>query len=137
MKIETSPLISVVIPTFNHADFLELAISSVVEQTYQNFEIVIVDNHSNDHTIEVLDSFNDDRIHLHKINNNGVIAASRNLGVDHSKGEWIAYLDSDDYWYPTRLQTLVNRMHSELKYDVISTDEYKISNLTGKKTKLI
>ncbi len=137
MKIETSPLISVVIPTFNHADFLKLAISSVVEQTYQNFEIVIVDNHSNDHTIDVLDSFNDDRIHLHKINNNGVIAASRNLGVDHSKGEWIAYLDSDDYWYPTRLQTLVNRMHSEVKYDVISTDEYKISNLTGKKTKLI
>ena len=64
MKIETSPLISVVIPTFNHANFLKLAISSVVEQTYQNFEIVIVDNHSNDHTNEVVDSFNDDRIHI-------------------------------------------------------------------------
>lgn len=137
MKIKNFPLISVVIPTYNHADFLKVAISSVVGQTYQNLEIVIVDNHSNDHTIEVVDSFNDDRIHLHKINNNGIIAASRNLGVDHAKGEWIAYLDSDDYWYPTRLQRLVDSMHSKLKYDVISTDEYKTNNLTGKKTKLI
>ena len=67
MQIETSPLISVVIPTYNHAEFLKVAISSVLEQAYQNFEIVIVDNHSNDHTNEVVDSFNDDRIHLHKI----------------------------------------------------------------------
>ena len=137
MQIETSPLISVVIPTYNHAEFLKVAISSVLEQAYQNFEIVIVDNHSNDHTNEVLDSFNDERIHLHKINNNGIIAASRNLGVNHSKGDWIAYLDSDDYWYPTRLQCLIDSMRDDLKYDVISTDEYKTNNLTGKKTKLI
>ena len=137
MQTETSPLISVVIPTYNHAEFLKVAIGSVLEQAYQNFEIVIVDNHSNDHTNEVVDSFNDDRIHLHKINNNGIIAASRNLGVDHAKGDWIAYLDSDDYWYPTRLQCLVDSMDGDLKYDVISTDEYKTNNLTGEKTKLI
>ena len=137
MQIETSPLISVVIPTYNHAEFLKVAISSVLEQAYQNFEIVIVDNHSNDHTNEVVDSFNDDRISLHKINNNGIIAASRNLGVDHAKGDWIAYLDSDDYGYPTRLQCLIDSMCNDLKYDVISTDEYKTNNLTGKKTKLI
>ncbi len=135
MKIDKSPLISVVIPTYNHADFLKVAITSVVKQTYQNFEIIIVDNHSNDHTNEVVNSFNDNRIHFHKINNNGVIAASRNLGVDHTKGEWIAYLDSDDFWYPTRLQCLIDNMHSS--YDVISTNEYKTDNLTGKKTKLI
>ena len=82
MTIETSPLISVVIPTYNHADFLKVAITSVLKQTYQNFEIIIVDNHSNDHTNEVVDSFNDDRIHLYKINNYGIIATSRNLGVD-------------------------------------------------------
>ena len=133
MQIETSPLISVVIPTYNHAEFLKVAISSVLAQTYQNFEIVIVDNHSNDHTREVVVSFSDDRIHLHKINNNGIIAASRNLGIDHAEGDWIAFLDSDDYWYPTRLQCLVDSMDSNLQYDVISTDEYKINNLTGKK----
>ena len=137
MKIKPSPFISVVIPTYNHADFLKVAISSVLEQTYQNFEIVIVDNHSNDHTTDVIDSFNDDRIYLHKINNNGIIAASRNFGVDHAKGDWIAYLDSDDYWYPTRLQCLVDSMDGDLKYDVLSTDEYKNNNLTEKKTKLI
>ncbi len=137
MKIDKFPLISVVIPTYNHADFLKVAITSVIEQTYQNFEIIIVDNHSNDHTNEVVDSFNDNRIHLHKINNKGVIAASRNQGVDHTKGEWIAYLDSDDFWYPSRLQCLIDNMDSNLKYDVISTNEYKNDNLTGKKTKLI
>ena len=137
MQIETAPLISVVIPTYNHADFLKVAITSVVEQNYQNFEIVIVDNHSNDHTNEVVDSFSDDRIHLYKINNNGIIAASRNLGVDHAKGDWIAYLDSDDYWYPTRLQCLINSMDSDLEYDVISTDEYKTNTLIHEKSKLI
>ena len=137
MQIETSPLISVVIPTYNHADFLKVAITSVVEQTYQNFEIVIVDNHSNDHTNEVVASFSDDRIHLYKINNNGIIAVSRNLGADQAKGDWIAYLDSDDRWYSTRLQRLVDSMDCDLAYDVISTDEYKVNSITGKKTKLI
>jgi glycosyltransferase involved in cell wall biosynthesis len=137
MKIETSPLISVVIPTYNHADFLKVAITSVVEQTYKNFEVIIVDNNSNDHTNEVVYSFNDDRIHLYKINNNGIIAASRNLGVDHAKGDWIAYLDSDDYWYPTRLQCLVDSMNNDPNYDIFSTDEYKYNKLSGKKTKLI
>jgi len=137
MKIETSPLISVVIPTYNHADFLKVAISSVLAQTYQNLEIVVVDNHSHDHTNAVVDSFNDDRIQLHKINNNGIIAASRNLGVDQAKGDWIAYLDSDDYWYPTRLQCLVDSMDSDFKYDVMSTDEYKTNTLNTEKSKLI
>jgi glycosyltransferase involved in cell wall biosynthesis len=137
MKIETSPLISVVIPTYNHADFLKVAITSVVEQTYKNFEVIIVDNNSNDHTNEVVYSFNDDRIHLYKINNNGIIAVSRNLGVDHAKGDWIAYLDSDDYWYPTRLQCIVDSMNNDPNYDIFSTDEYKYNKLSGKKTKLI
>jgi len=137
MKIETSPLISVVIPTYNHAEFLKVAITSVLEQTYKNFEVIIVDNNSNDHTNEVVYRFNDDRIHLYKINNNGIIAVSRNLGVDHAKGDWIAYLDSDDYWYPTRLQCLVDSMNNDPNYDILSTDEYKYNKLSGKKTKLI
>ena len=137
MKIKTTPLISVVIPTYNHADFLRLALSSVVKQTYRNLEIIIVDNNSIDHTIRVVESFNDNRISLLKIDNNGVIAASRNLGVDHAQGDWVAYLDSDDHWYPTRLQSLVDSMQDDSKYDVISTDEYKNNSLTGKKTKLI
>jgi len=137
MKIKTTPLISVVIPTYNHADFLRVALGSVVKQTYRNLEIIIVDNNSIDHTIRVVDSFNDNRISLLKIDNNGVIAASRNLGVDHAKGEWVAYLDSDDHWYPSRLQSLVDSMQDDLNYDVISTDEYKNNSLTGKKTKLI
>jgi glycosyltransferase involved in cell wall biosynthesis len=75
IQIENSPLVSVVIPTYNHADFLKVMITLFVKQTDQNFEKVIVDNHSNGHTNEVVDSFNDDCIHLYKINNNGIIAA--------------------------------------------------------------
>jgi len=137
MKIETSPLISVVIPTYNHADFLEIAIKSVLEQTYQNFEVVIIDNHSKDHTDEVVDSFNDDRISISKINNNGVIGASRNLGVEQTKGSWIAYLDSDDYWYPTRLNKVARYLECFTATDVISTDEYKINKLTGDQGALV
>ena len=86
MKAKVLPLISVVIPTYNHADFLKVAISSVLMQSYQNFEIVIVDNYSTDHTNEVVDGFDDDRISLYKIKNNGVIAASRNMGFDRAIG---------------------------------------------------
>lgn len=137
MQIESLPLISVVIPTYNHADFLKVAITSVMEQLYQNFEIIIVDNQSNDHTNEVVYSFIDNRIHLYKINNNGIIAASRNFGVDRAKGDWIAYLDSDDYWYPTRLQCLIDNIYENPNYDIFSTNEYKYNKISGKKTKLI
>tara|TARA_B100000686_G_C16729049_1_gene939518 strand:- start:656 stop:1588 length:933 start_codon:yes stop_codon:yes gene_type:complete len=131
------PSVSVVIPTYNHADFLKRAVKSVLDQTYQDFEIIIVDNNSTDHTNEVVASFDDDRINLHKINNKGVIAASRNLGVNKADGIWIAYLDSDDYWYSTRLEKLAVYFTKHSQYDVLSTHEYKRNKSTGKKTKLM
>lgn len=62
-----SPLVSVVIPTYNHADFLKLSLASVVNQTYSNWEAIIIDNHSDDNTDEVVSSFRDSRIRLTKI----------------------------------------------------------------------
>jgi len=97
-------IVSVVIPTYNHGQYLGHALQSVLDQTYSNFEIIVIDNYSTDNTKEVIDSFNDSRINYLKIHNNGVIAASRNLGIQTSKGEWIAFLDSDDYWSPLKLQ---------------------------------
>ena len=137
MTNKNYPSVSVVIPTYNHADFLKRAVRSVLDQTYQDFEIIIIDNNSNDHTNEVVAGFDDDRINLHKINNKGVIAASRNLGVDKADGIWIAYLDSDDYWYPTRLEKLAVYFTKHSQYDVLSTHEYKRNKSTGKKTKLM
>ena len=80
------------------------AIKSVLDQTFNNWEIVIVDNHSQDDTDDVCESFNDARIRLYKIHNNGVIAASRNLAIKRARGKYIAFLDSDDWWRPQKLE---------------------------------
>ena len=99
-----NPLVSIVIPTYNHAHLLRRALNSVVMQTYANWEATVVDNYSQDNTDQVISEFQDSRIKLVKFSNNGVIAASRNTGVRHSSGEWIAFLDSDDWWIPGKLQ---------------------------------
>jgi len=96
-------LVSVIIPTYNHAHFLGRALQSLRDQTYPNWEAIVVDNYSQDETEEVIEEFGDDRIHLLKIHNHGVIAASRNRGIREAKGEWLAFLDSDDFWDSTKL----------------------------------
>ncbi|MES2188903.1 MAG: glycosyltransferase family 2 protein [Pseudomonadota bacterium] len=98
------PLVSIVIPTYNHAHLLRRALNSVIGQTYGNWEATVIDNHSRDNTEEVVSEFQDNRIKLVKYSNHGVIAASRNAGVRQSKGEWIAFLDSDDWWTHDKLQ---------------------------------
>ena len=105
----TKPYVSVVIPTFNHAKFLKKALDSVVAQTFQNWEAVVVNNFSTDNTIEVVNSFADQRIKLFNFSNNGVIAASRNHGLKEAAGDFIAFLDSDDVWYPNKLQKCVEQ----------------------------
>lgn len=100
----SSPNISVVIPTFNHATVLRRALESVIAQSFKDWEAIVVNNFSTDDTISVVESFNDDRISLLNFKNHGIIAASRNAGIDVAKGEYIAFLDSDDMWYPLKLQ---------------------------------
>ncbi|MCW7493176.1 glycosyltransferase [Leptospira sp. 2 VSF19] len=97
------PFVSVVIPTYNRAFEIKKAIQSVIAQDYNNWELVIVDNNSTDQTDSVIKEFDEKRIRILKINNNGSIGKSRNLGIKNSKGDWIAFLDSDDWWYPTKL----------------------------------
>ena len=98
------PLVSIVIPSYNHAKFIGKALKSVIEQTFTNWEAIIVDNHSTDDTEKILSKFNDNRIKYLKINNNGIIAKSRNFGIKEAKGEWIAFLDSDDWWTKDKLE---------------------------------
>jgi glycosyltransferase involved in cell wall biosynthesis len=104
MNDTANPLVSVVIPTYNHASYLGRALQSVLIQTYTNWEAIVIDNHSTDKTDEVMASFTDSRITFKKIHNKGVIAASRNAGIRSAKGEWIAFLDSDDWWVAEKLQ---------------------------------
>jgi glycosyltransferase involved in cell wall biosynthesis len=98
------PQVSVIIPTRNRSDFLRAALSSVLKQTYQNFEIIVVDDASTDDTATVVASFNDERIRFlqHETNKGG--SAARNTGIHASKCDYIAFLDDDDEWLPDKLR---------------------------------
>lgn len=99
-----NPVVSVVIPTYNRARDLARALDSIRSQTFPHWEALVVDNHSQDDTAAVVEELGDIRIRLFTIRNEGVIAASRNLGIQHSRGKYIAFLDSDDAWHPEKLE---------------------------------
>jgi glycosyltransferase involved in cell wall biosynthesis len=129
-------LVSVVIPTYNRSEELKRALGSILSQTYKNFEVIIVDNNSTDSTDAMLKNLNDQRVRLLKINNNGVIAASRNLGINASSGKWIAFLDSDDWWHSNKLERVMRYCNSG--YDVCYHDlkivgSRRVSSLHQKK----
>lgn len=100
------PLVSVIIPSYNHANFIERAVTSALNQTYKSIEVLVIDNHSTDSTDAKLNTIlkQHKNLSIYKIQNNGVIAASRNLGAHHAKGKWLAFLDSDDYWHHDKIE---------------------------------
>jgi len=97
-------IISIIIPTYNREKDLKRALNSVLAQTISGWQAFVVDNYSSDNTDDLVNSFNDSRIKLLKIHNEGVIAASRNLGIKHAEGKYVAFLDSDDWWAPSKLE---------------------------------
>lgn len=109
---DTSPLVSVIMPTYNHARYIAEAVESVLSQSYKNFELIIIDNYSTDNTAEIVASYKDNRIKYLKFRNNGIIAASRNHGIKNSSGKYIAFLDSDDIWLPEKLELQISLMES-------------------------
>lgn len=117
------PFFSIVIPTYNRGDLIGRCIDSIIAQTYSNWEAIIVDNYSEDNTEEVVMSYNDERIRFIKNNNYGIISVSRNKAIEISKGDWICFLDSDDSWYPQKLEVLTKYTD---EYDLIY-HEYQIN----------
>lgn len=97
---------SIVMPTYNQDLFIEKSIKSVVNQTHSNWELLIVDNYSEDKTEKIVSSFDDERIRYFKFKNKGVIAASRNYAIKQAKGDFVAFLDSDDLWMPNKLHLI-------------------------------
>ena len=89
---------SIILPTFNRGNKISKAIDSVINQSYKNWELIVIDNNSSDHTEKIVSSYNMDKISFYKYNNDGIIAKSRNYGIHKSKGEYICFLDSDDWW---------------------------------------
>ncbi len=104
MPTSRQPLISVVIPTYNRADLISRAINSVRLQTYQNWEIVVVDDCSSEDIAGAIQNIDDDRITFIRHTSNQGGSAARNTGMKQAKGEYIAFLDSDDVWLPQKLE---------------------------------
>ncbi|MCB8537276.1 glycosyltransferase family 2 protein [Enterococcus faecium] len=103
-------LVSIIMPSWNTEKFIVETIQSVIDQTYTNWELLIVDDCSSDNTDEVVASFKDDRIkYFHNDKNSGA-ALTRNKAMREARGEWIAFLDSDDLWMPEKLEHQIKFM---------------------------
>ena len=128
-------MITVVIPTYDRRDFLKAAIDSVLSQTYRDFELIVVDDGSTDNTIDLIRSYGDSLVYL-KQDNQGPSAA-RNRGIELSRGDLVAFLDSDDRWHPDKLLIQVEAMEEEPGYLISHTGEvwYRNGELLRQKKK--
>lgn len=130
-------LFSVIIPTFNRKDLLEKAIYSVLNQSYQKFEIIIVDNYSIDNTIQMIEQLNERRITTAQLRNDGIIAKSRNYAARKATGEYLAFLDSDDLWDTDKLLKCAELIKAT-KADVVYHDLRTVTDAeTNKSSNLV
>lgn len=106
-------LVSVVIPVYNRQDTIKRAIDSVLCQTYANLEVIIVDDGSTDNTVKVIEEYDDNRIRLICQKERGGANKARNIGMANSRGEYIAFQDSDDEWLPEKLEVQIQMMEQE------------------------
>ncbi|MBN1501519.1 MAG: glycosyltransferase [Spirochaetes bacterium] len=102
MKRKSNPFFSVIIPVYNRPDYIVRSAASVLNQTYSDYELIIVDDGSTDNTLSVIQQFSDKAVILHQKNKG--VSSARNLGISAAKGRFIALLDSDDIWKKSKLQ---------------------------------
>jgi glycosyltransferase involved in cell wall biosynthesis len=116
-----APLVSVIIPTYNRAGLVRQAVASVQAQTFRDFEIVVVDDGGTDGTCEVFSSRRELRVlrHPHRCG----VSAARNTGIAAARGEWLAFLDSDDLWLPEKLARQILLLEDQPELRLCQTDE--------------
>ena len=135
-----NPEISVIIPTYNYANFIREALDSVFNQTFQDFEIIVVDDGSTDDTKAIIESYGDRVIYISQKNQGPAIA--RNTGIMSSRGTYIAFLDADDLWYPDKLEKQIALFKANPKLGMVLADnalfddEGIYKNYVGKKAYL-
>lgn len=117
-------LVSIIMPAYNAERYIAAAIGSIINQTYINWELIVVDDCSTDNTVNIVENISDERIHLFINKRNSGAAISRNKALREAKGKWIAFLDSDDVWVPQKLEEQLTFM-VENSYDFTYTD-YRI-----------
>ncbi|WP_158059677.1 glycosyltransferase family 2 protein [Halorussus halophilus] len=105
--------VSVIIPTYNRADILPRAIDSVLDQTFEDFELLVVDDASTDETRDVVTGYDDERVTYLAHDENQGACAARNTGLEAATGEYIAYFDSDDVWHEEKLERQIDRLDAE------------------------
>lgn len=113
MNSDSIPTVSVIIPTYNRAEILPKSVNSVLNQTFEDFELIVVDDASEDHTGSVISGMNDNRIDYVRHHDNRHVSAARNTGIEHARGEFIAFLDDDDCWLPGKLEQQVRLMNQD------------------------
>jgi glycosyltransferase involved in cell wall biosynthesis len=121
-----SPKVSVIVPTYNRADRLERALNSIVSQTYQDFELIVVDDGSTDKTSKVMESF--PKAQYLSIKKNSGVSNARNVGLASAKGELICFLDSDDLWNEKKIQIQAQWLENNKDSQLCYTDEIWIRN---------
>ena len=109
---KTESLVSVIIPLYNRENTIIRAVESVLNQTYDNLEVIVVDDHSTDKSVETLKTLKDPRLRIIELESNGGACRARNIGASEANGEWIAFQDSDDEWLPDKLQKQIDFMKS-------------------------
>lgn len=103
-------MVSIILPTYNREKVIGRAIQSILRQTYENYEIIIVDDGSTDHTQEIIEQMKDDRIRYIRLEQNQGVGHARNIGIQEAKYDYIAFCDSDDEWFPDKLQKQMEKL---------------------------
>lgn len=126
--MNNDPKISIVIPTYNQSEYLQEAVESVLNQTYKNIEIIIVDDGSTDNTLGVVRSFDNNKIIYIQQKNKGASSA-RNTGIKKANGEYIAFLDSDDLWLKNKLRKQIDFIKENPEIGLLGTGCYQMINI--------
>ena len=126
----SGPLISVIIPTFNCEKYIAQTIESVLKQTYRNFEIIVIDDGSTDNTKKVIEKFINSKKLRYIYQKNSGQSTARNKGIDESSGEYIAFLDADDFWKSEKLEKQVDVLKNK-KIGICYTDVEFMDDKTG------
>lgn len=130
------PLVSVIIPVFNGADYLRESIASIVEQTYPNIEIIVIDDCSSDNSAALIESMDVNNIQFIRNQINSGVSASRNIGIRAAKGKYIAFMDADDVSVPHRIEMQVSFLEANSECGLISSayETFEENLLSGKRS---
>lgn len=117
------PLVSIIMPLYNGEKFIRGTLESVLAQTYENWELIIIDDYSIDNSYYIIKDYKDERIHYYKNIKNIGVAYSRNKGMELARGEYIAFLDSDDIWNKDKIEKQVKYI-IENKIEIVHSNYY-------------